>query len=53
MHTLILSLLYSWAGWFLHEKLNLNVGVGTAITLAGVFIVNNEFRKQIKSNGKH
>jgi drug/metabolite transporter (DMT)-like permease len=35
----------------LHEKLNFNVGFGTAITLAGVFIVNNEFRKQIKANG--
>jgi drug/metabolite transporter (DMT)-like permease len=30
----------------LDEKLNLNVGVGVAITLAGVFLVNNEFRKQ-------
>lgn len=41
-------------GWLiLHEKLNTNVGMGTAITLIGVFMVNNEFKKQIKSNGNH
>jgi drug/metabolite transporter (DMT)-like permease len=41
-------------GWLiLHEKLNINVGIGTAITLIGVFIVNNEFKKQIKSDGSH
>jgi drug/metabolite transporter (DMT)-like permease len=40
-------------GWLiLHEKLNANVGFGTVVTLAGVFIVNNEFKKQVKSNGK-
>jgi drug/metabolite transporter (DMT)-like permease len=30
----------------LQEKLNLYVGLGVAITLAGVYLVNNEFRKQ-------
>jgi drug/metabolite transporter (DMT)-like permease len=34
-------------GWLiLQEKLNLYIGIGTIITLVGVYIVNNEFRKQ-------
>lgn len=37
-------------GWLiLDERLNLNVGFGTAITVMGVYLVNNEFRKQVKS----
>jgi drug/metabolite transporter (DMT)-like permease len=41
-------------GWLvLNERLNLNVGFGTAITVAGVYIVNNEFRKQVKENGSN
>lgn len=39
-------------GWLiLDERLNLNVGFGTAITIVGVYVVNNEFRKQLKTNG--
>lgn len=41
-------------GWLiLHEKLNMNVGFGTAVTLTGVFIVNNEFKKQVIAHGSH
>ncbi len=41
-------------GWLvLKERLNLNVGFGTAITLIGVYMVNNQFRKQVKPNGSH
>jgi len=41
-------------GWLiLGERLNLNVGFGTAITLVGVYIVNNEFRKQLKTHGSN
>jgi drug/metabolite transporter (DMT)-like permease len=37
-------------GWLvLDERLNLNVGFGTVVTIAGVYLVNNEFRKQLKS----
>jgi drug/metabolite transporter (DMT)-like permease len=33
-------------GWLLlHEKLNANMLLGTLITLAGVFLVNREYRK--------
>ncbi|MBA3647449.1 MAG: EamA family transporter [Chitinophagales bacterium] len=42
-------------GWLvLDERLNLNVGFGTAITIVGVYLVNNEFRKQVNiSSGKN
>ena len=34
-------------GWLiLDERLNVSVGFGTAITIIGVYMVNNEFRKQ-------
>jgi drug/metabolite transporter (DMT)-like permease len=34
-------------GWLLlHEKMNMNMVLGTCITLAGVYVVNREFRKQ-------
>ncbi len=34
-------------GWLLlHEKMTFNVVTGTVITLAGVYLVNREFRKQ-------
>jgi drug/metabolite transporter (DMT)-like permease len=34
-------------GWLLlHEKMSINVILGTLITLAGVFLVNREFKKQ-------
>ncbi len=40
-------------GWLiLDERLNLNVGFGTAITVVGVYMVNNEFRKQTNRESK-
>ena len=36
-------------GWLLlHEKMTVNVISGTLITLAGVYLVNKEFKKQQK-----
>ncbi|HYV93276.1 MAG TPA: EamA family transporter [Chitinophagales bacterium] len=41
-------------GWLiLDERLNLNVGFGTAVTIVGVYMVNNEFRKQLKTHGSN
>jgi drug/metabolite transporter (DMT)-like permease len=37
-------------GWLiLHEKMSINVITGTLITLAGVYLVNKEFKKQVAS----
>jgi drug/metabolite transporter (DMT)-like permease len=34
-------------GWLLlQEKMNANVLLGTVITIAGVYVVNREFKKQ-------
>lgn len=42
----VIAILLGWL--ILKEKLNLSIAIGTAITLLGVYIVNNEFRKQTK-----
>jgi drug/metabolite transporter (DMT)-like permease len=33
-------------GWLiLSEKMNMNMAIGTVVTLAGVYLVNREFKK--------
>jgi len=40
-------------GWFLlAEKMNINMAIGTVITLAGVYLVNREFRKITSDKAK-
>ncbi|MBC8045494.1 MAG: EamA family transporter [Fimbriimonadaceae bacterium] len=41
----IVAILLGWM--ILREKLNIYIIIGTVITLAGVYVVNNEFRKQV------